>query len=342
MSLSIEEELAEAQSIDDYRKAINDLQRRLAREREKTGTLVEAMRTAVKENLLAITIPPVPSPPSEFRNEGAEIAICLLSDWQLGKKTPTYDSETCEERIKYYCERADRILRVQRSDHPVGKCVLVLAGDMVEGEMIFPGQAHEIDSSLYVQAMKNGPRILSYVVRWASARFEQVEVYAVPGNHGAIGGRSRREYHPETNADRFLYEFTSALTTELRNVKWTIALDWYQLIDLGERLRMLAVHGDHVRGYNGIPWYGWTRNINQLSSLSRIWEEFDFDVVLAGHFHTPVSIYVNGRRLWINASTESHNPYALRQLGAAGEPAQWLLFGKPGKGITAEYLVTLR
>jgi hypothetical protein len=77
------------------------------------------------------------------------------------------------------------------------------------------------------------------------------------------------------------------------------------------------------------------------SSLSSIWPDMAFDHVTAGHFHTPVSIYVNGRRLWINASTESHNPYALEQLAAAGEPAQWLLFTKAGRGVTAEYLVNL-
>jgi hypothetical protein len=68
----------------------------------------------------------------------------------------------------------------------------------------------------------------------------------------------------------------------------------------------------------------------------------DFDHVIAGHFHTPTSIYLNGRRVWINASTESHNVYAATELAAAGEPAQWLLVATPGKGVTSEHLLSLK
>jgi hypothetical protein len=149
--------------------------------------------------------------------------------------------------------------------------------------------------------------------------------------------------HPASNADRMLYQIVAAETTTLGlpNVTWTIAEDWWLVANLGDRCRFFLLHGEDVRGYAGIPWYGWTRKMTGVSSLNRIWPEMDYDHMVAGHFHTPVSLYINGRRLWINASTESHNPYAARQLSAAGEPAQWLLFTKPGRGVTAEYLVDL-
>jgi hypothetical protein len=52
-------------------------------------------------------------------------------------------------------------------------------------------------------------------------------------------------------------------------------------------------------------------------------------------------MYVNDVRLWVNGSTESYNTYALEQLASMGRPCQWLLFAKPGAGVTAEYLVNL-
>src|SRR5690606_40703391 len=49
--------------------------------------------------------------------------------------------------------------------------------------------------------------------------------------------------------------------------------------------RFLLLHGDQVRGYAGIPWYGWARKVLAWGSLSRIWPDMDFDHVVAGHFH---------------------------------------------------------
>ena len=330
--------------VSDMKKTVRRLQERLAKEKDRTQTLFDAVYEAVHDGLSAIEIPDYKPPKKDRRTKGEETAICVLSDWQLGKKTPTYSSETCAERVKRYCEKVTRIVEIQRDDHPVKRVALFLLGDMIEGELIFPGQSWEIDSSLYKQMTVDGPEILMGVVDWAASNFEQVDIYAVPGNHGYLGGRSRRDMHKESNGDRMLYQITSMLTEkgDYENVNWEVAEDWWAVADLGENSKFFLLHGEDVRGYAGIPWYGWQRKLMGLTSLERIWPDMTFDHMVAGHFHTPVSIYINGRRLWINASTESHNPYAARQLSAAGEPAQWLLFSKPGKGVTAEYLVDLK
>ncbi len=339
-----EELAAEATStqISDLKQTVRRLQRQLAKERDRTEAVTNALYQAVHDGLTAVEVPEFKPPKKDRRTKSEETAIAVLSDWQLGKKTPTYSSAICEERIELFTQKATMLVNIQRLDHPVKKIALFLVGDMIEGELIFPGQAWQIDSSLYQQLTIDGPRILGSLIHWASSNFEQVEVHAVPGNHGYLGGRSRKEMHPESNADRMLYQIVSQLTNEYENVSWEIAEDWWAVADLGDRCKFFLLHGEDVRSYAGIPWYGWTRKVMGVASMERIWPDMTFDHMVAGHFHTPVSVYVNGRRLWINASTESHNPYAARALSAAGEPAQWLLFSKPGRGVTAEYLVDLR
>lgn len=324
------EEARESQRI------IDRLQRQLAAEKQRTDRLHAAVREAVSDSIAALHIPPVAPPPKDRRTKDPEIAVLLLSDFQLGKATPTYSSEICEQRIARLRDRVDRLIEIQRADHPVKKIALFLLGDMVEGELIFPGQHWEIDSSLFRQVTVDGPRILADTIRWAESRFESVEVHAVPGNHGRIGGRSSRDMNPESNADRMLYEVTRQLTP---GVSWNVTLDWWTVADLGERCRFLLAHGHQIRGYAGLPWYGFLKKVLGWGSMERLWPQMAFDHVAVGHFHTPTTMYFNGRRVWVNASTESHNPYALEQLAAAGEPAQWLLFVKPGRGVTAEYLV---
>jgi hypothetical protein len=342
----VAEKVAEATSLQirDQKQTITRLNRRLAKEKNRTEAIFNAVYEAIHDGIAGLEFADFTPPKKDRRTKGEEWAICVLSDWQLGKETQTYNSEVCEERVARYAEKVSRLVELQRADHPVKKVALFLVGDMIEGELIFPGQAHEIDSSFGQQVTIDGPRILCSLVRWAASEFEEVAVYAVPGNHGYMGGRQRRDMKRDSNGDRMLYHVTRQIIEHegLPNVTWNISDEWWLVADLGEKLRFLLLHGDQVRGYNGIPWYGWTRKILSWASLSRIWEDMDFDHVVAGHFHTPINMYVNGRRLWINASTESHNPYALEQLGAAGEPAQWLLFAKPGKqGVTAEYLVGL-
>jgi hypothetical protein len=340
-----EEILAEVTNsqIQDLTKTVQRLQKKLTKERDRTEAITNALYEAIHDGLTGVELPDFRPPKRDRRSKGEEVAIAVLSDWQLGKKTETYSSEVCRERIQLYCKKVERLVELQRLDHPVKKLALFLVGDMIEGELIFPGQAWHIDSSLYQQLTIDGTEILGGMVDWASQTFEEVEVHAVPGNHGYLGGRSRREMHPESNADRMLYQIVKQITDKagLENVTWNIAEDWFTVADLGEGCRFFLLHGEDVRGYAGIPWYGWTRKVMGVGSLERIFPEMAYDHMVAGHFHTPVSIYINGRRLWVNASTESHNPYAARQLSAAGQPAQWLLFAKPGKGITAEYLVDL-
>ncbi len=342
-SKEVEEAIANATStaVRDARSTIARLQRALLKEKDRTESILEAVHTAVGDGIAGLEIPPIEPYKADRRRKGDEIAIINFGDWQLGKETETYNSEVCEERIQRFCEKAEKIVDIQRQAHPVNKAVIFLLGDMIEGELIFPGQAHEIDSSLYRQITIDGPRILSSAVRWASSRFKEVEIYAVPGNHGYLGGRSRREMMKESNGDRMLYQIVSQLTKDLDNVTWNIAEDWYLMAELGPAVKFMLLHGQQVKGWAGIPWYGWTKKVLGWASMNILWPDFDFNYVAAGHFHVPTRMYINGRTVWINASTESHNPYALEQLAAAGEPAQWLLFARPDKGITSEWLVQL-
>jgi hypothetical protein len=251
---------------------------------------------------------------------------CLLSDWQLGKKTPSYGSEVCARRIEELADRVCTVTDVQRSDHPVKDCRVYLLGDLVEGELIFPGQSHLIDASLFHQVMVDGPAILGQFVTRMLAHFETVTVVGVIGNHGAIGGRSRREMHPESNADAMMYEATRQRFNDKR-LTWESTLQpgeraWYATDDVGDR-RWFLFHGDQCRGgFAGFPWYAFGRRLNSWANL------YGFDYAAAGHFHTPVrGLYAAGSVThWGNGSTESDNTYAAENMAAAGTPCQWLLF----------------
>jgi len=337
-------ELQQEQTIATLKTAAARLMSRLAQEKERKQDLIAAVYRAAKDAASAVQLKPVRRPKLIHKSGTPETAIAVLSDWQLGKRTVSYNSEVCEERIERYGDRVIRLANLQRYDHPVDDLVVALLGDICEGELIFPGQAHAIDSSLFLQVMTNGPRILGNFVRRMCGQFRRVHVDGVIGNHGSLGGRARREYHPESNADAMLYEATRMRLGKQGRLTWApniIARErkWYSVARVG-KYGFLLWHGDQVKGgFAGYSWYGFGKKL--LGWSARVIKE-PWHYSLAGHFHTPVRMYVNGIEHWGNGSTESDNTYAAEQLAASGEPCQWLLFCHPEKGVSAEYLVRLR
>jgi hypothetical protein len=326
----------------DLRAANQRLLRQLDKAKASKEELVDAVYRAAIDAASALNIAPVARPASDKRKGKAEVAVAMLSDWQLGKKTPTYGSDTCEQRVQRYADKLVNLTDIQRADHPVREVRVWLLGDLVEGELIFPGQAHRIDSSLYRQVAVDGPRILASFLRTMLAAFDRVHVTAVIGNHGAIGGPSRREMHPETNADTMVYRITEQIVSDPR-LTWTIAdpsgeRGWYAIDAIGN-YSCLLFHGDQVRGgFAGFPFYGLAKKVwGWATALPD-----PFNDVALGHWHTPTRMTLNRVTARVNGSTESDNTYALEQLAAAGRPSQWLYFVDPDKGrVTAEYVVYL-
>lgn len=325
------------------RAALNRALRDLDRIKETKAELAEAVYRAASDAIAALVIPEVPTPPKELRTKASETAIAVLADWQLGKTTETYSTGTCERRVEEYAELVLKLTEMQRTDHPVRDARIYLLGDLIEGELIFPGQSHRIDASLYKQAIVDGPRILSNFLRRMLSAFEKVHVVGVIGNHGALGGTSRREYNPESNADAMMYEVTRQIMAPEPRLTWAPNVrdgerKWYAVDYVGKK-GFFLFHGDQIKGgFAGWPWYSFGRAIMGWR-MGAVPEPFDYS--LSGHFHTPVRFLVGGITHWGSGSTESSNSYAAEMLKAQGSPSQWALFCHPTRGITAEYEVHL-
>tara|TARA_R100001510_G_scaffold56899_1_gene63429 strand:+ start:282 stop:1340 length:1059 start_codon:yes stop_codon:yes gene_type:complete len=322
------------------------LLKRIDKLRSKKEQYVEALEVAVLDNFRNLSLPKITVPPHSKKRGAKEICVPILSDVQLSKVTPTYNSEIAEQRVLLYADKIIKLARLHKATTPVDKCVVLAVGDIIEGELIFPGQAHEIDSSLYRQVTVDGPRIFYNFFAKLLKEFKEVEVVWVIGNHGALGGRSRRDYNPETNADRMLGKILETMFANEKRIKFVVPdgdkkKNWYKVVNLGKKCKILCFHGDNIRGSMGLPFYGYNKKVLGWKALASAGLMEDFTHAVCGHYHTPTSLYLNDVRLWVNGSTESHNSYAQEQLASMGRPSQFTLFVKPDKGVTAEYLVNL-
>ncbi len=311
--------------------------------KSKQSDLYEAALSAVSSSMSVLDLKTAKRPERDKRSRKGETAAVTLADWQLGKVTPTYNSEVCARSIATLADKVVSLTEIQRAAHPVRDIHVWLIGDLVENELIFPGQGHEIDSSFFEQALVNGPEILYPFLTTMLENFENVHIGWALGNHGRIGGRASKDMKPRNNADRFLYATVKMLFDHAKEKRIHWLEDpaqyegWY-MVDKVQNTRFLLFHGDQIRGQMGIPFYGFARAVQGWAS-GAISE--DFDHAVCGHFHQRAVLTYNQRQVFMCGSPESYNVYAQEQLKAMSKPSQNLLFVHPDHGVTAEYAVWL-
>jgi len=303
--------------------------------------VVKAAYAAAYDAFSSLEFPKVKAPSlKKIKDRLPETAVAVFADWQLGKVTPTYDSSILETRIEEYTDKLLEITEIQRMDHNVNDLHVWLLGDIVEGEEIFPGQSHLIDSGLYRQVGINGPRILSKFLATALENFENVHVTGVIGNHGAVGGRARKQHDPETNMDRLLYKIVELMFSNEDRITFNIPdgkgeRNWYAVDTIGSYSSLL-IHGDQLPAPTS--YYGYYKKVMGWKD-GAIPEHFD-DVFM-GHYHQQFKMTIGSSLLRISGSPESNNTYAQEYFSSMSRPCQHLMYVHPENGITSEYSIWL-
>lgn len=281
-----------------------------------------------------------PAKPGKSSRKPEEVAVLHVSDTQLGKTTDTYSLAIADERLQRLASKALRITETRRSSSRIRELRIYLGGDMVEGEDIFPGQAHEIEQGVFEQAVNSGPSILARMILKLVDGFDKVRVVCVVGNHG----RNTRFASPHTNWDRVLYSVLGHMlqgpatpAAVRKRLEFVIPEEWYavdRIYDWGN----LIIHGDQIKGQLGFPWYGLGKKMaGWIDSIPHPW-----DYIWLGHFHTYAGpLVINERIALANGTTESGNVYAQEQLAASGHPCQRLAFFDAEHGLIADNQVFL-
>jgi len=324
------------QQVEDLRRALENTQRQLAKQKARTDELVAATQTAAREAVLATGGVKLPARRTRSKKRGAEVALWHLTDWQGAKVTPSYNSQVMRDRVLRFCDKAARLAEIQRADHPVDDLVVMLGGDMIEGLFNFPTQPYEIDATLFGQYVTVS-RLLTEVVQFALSEFSTVKVIGEWGNHGRLG--SKRDAVPRSdNADRMTYELARSLVNTDPRVTWEDCPEDIQRVEIGN-YRALLIHGDEV-GRNGFASPSTiVQHVNRWRSGAYAWE---FRDVFIGHYHTHAEwAMANGEgAVYQTGSTESENRYAGVMLAASAVPSQRVHFVDPVAGrTTAQFKV---
>lgn len=322
----------------ELRKSNLTLQAKLIKAKAKVDELAAATVEAAHNAVIDLGGIGNVTPPSTDKRKAREL-VCLwhLTDWQGGKKTPTYDSGVMVKRVNEFMVKAHKLVEDYRASRPVKHCVIVFGGDMVEGLFNFPTQPYEIDQTLFGQYVTVS-KMITEAVQKALSIFEKVTVVAEWGNHGRIGRRG--ELPRPDNVDRMCYELARQLLADEKRLTWEDSINDWQKIEIGN-YRAIAIHGDEV-GRNGFA--SPSTIVQHIARWQSGSLDYDFRDAYIGHYHTHSSWSLpNGfGQVYQTGSTESDNRYAQIGLASMAVPSQRMHLIDPIKGrVIAEHKIWL-
>lgn len=210
-------------------------------------------------------------------------------------------------------------------------------GDNVSGEI--HGAA---DHSYYRNTFKNClavGQLQALMIRDLARHFPAIKIIHTSGNHGR---RSiKKDYNnPKNNWDYLVAEVSRLHCQDLDNVDFSIPNTFNVNMEI-EGHGFNVSHGDDIRSWNGIPWYGIERKTRRLMALNASTDR-KISYFCFGHFHTPASQAVLSGETLINGTWVATSPYAYNSLSSYVVPTQLIHGVHRTHGVSWRLYVKLR
>ena len=340
LELSMQEGLGRVE--DENRKLRTEL-----KEARRESTIFKMLARTISEQEPFSTFEPYSSIINK-KGKIVESAVLMLSDLHadqeiLGKRVQGLE----EYNFDVACQRAERIVDTTVShlfdnmkNYKFERLYIAGIGDYVSGEI------HDsTDHSKWHNALKNSMgvgELVAMMITDLSRYFPEIVFVSVSGNHG------RRSFKKDYRGaqDNWDYMVTMHAVTRLKKLieekrltvvapdSWMAGMDIYGW-------KFALGHGDDIKSWNSIPWYGIERKTRRMSAIGAVTGNTP-NYYLMGHFHQAGSAQHTGGEIILNGSWNATDEYALNSLGAYSDPYQWLLGVHPTYGVTWRMPIKLR
>jgi hypothetical protein len=266
-----------------------------------------------------------------------ESVVALLSDEHAGQlvlphqvgNLERYNFPVALRRAERYVDTIIKFTQRTLHNYKFDTLWILANGDHTSGEI-----HGAVEHSEYRNSFRNClavGQMHSLMFRDLAPYFKNVKVVYVPGNHGR---RSiKKDYNGAWNNWDYLIAETAKLhCMDIPNVEFNIPDAFSVCVDIEGHGFHLS-HGDDVRGWMGIPWYGISRKTQRLTALSAS-QKKKVGYYIFGHFHQASTLAVLDGETIINGAWVSTDPYAYEGLSVFSEPSQWMFGVNKEKGIT--------
>jgi len=203
---------------------------------------------------------------------------------------------------------------------------LLYLGDHVSGE-IHGAEKESFFRNMIRNSLAVG-QLNALLIRDLASFFQNVHVVCVPGNHGR---RTQKKdyYNPRSNWDYLVFETMRLQCSKLENINFEIPNSYSaNVIINGHGVNIN--HGDEIKSYASLPWYGIERRTRRLLALNSSFGK-NISYFFMGHFHnaTTISTVNNGESI-VNGAWVGTDPYAYNKMAVYNIPKQYI-FGMSDK-----------
>lgn len=314
------------------RQRVAELEARADREKMATGEaleIVHELRNAIEQaNPMKFLYSP--SNPSRSPSEH----VLHLTDIHYGEKVDKdevegfgdYSPEIAEARTQALGQAIISKTIAQRAAYNVPTLRIIGTGDYISG-----GIHHELQVTNAfpepVQAVRCG-YMLGALFAMFAPHFENIEVDLITlDNHGRLTRKPQASQGGLNNWGYVVAEVAKQHVAKLKNVKVNIHAKPTALVVVGPE-RYLAFHGHQIKGWAGLPHYGFSRRA-AMEAIKRMGvPDKAFTRLLMGHYHTSMVSHD-----WILGGTMSGTNAFDHSCGRHARPHQTSWFVHPRHGM---------
>jgi len=346
-------------------KAVKQLQRELATE--------QLLLDKIREVVSVLDIPKkLPQIQRKEKKIDVREVIVAFADWHAGEKVELAQMEGRNEynldimfgRIWNLLRGIVRIVDSQRNSFEIDTLNIDMLGDMVSGDDVHD-ELRETNEFPILQTTLISAFITAQAIAMLVPHFNLVRVTGVVGNHGRKTKKPAFKNKVFNNYDYLFYQLVSLHLRkyiEEGRIEFNIPQS-PECITIRQGWSFLLGHSDQIKGYLGLPFYGFTRdtaNQQKMRKLKSVISSnegmqsaedlegaiinfenarsvFGFDYREAGHFHT-MAILDNYSTI-LCPSIVGANEYSVNKLHVASSPAQALAFLSKKWGIKGVEMV---
>lgn len=208
----------------------------------------DALLREIAERIGCIKLVP-PSPLPQPVNGTRTTAELLLSDWQIGKLSPDYNTDIALRRLKVLCQSAlFQIKQKVLAGYVVERCVIAMIGDIIESDKKHPNSGRATDIGTAEQTATAITALFEYLIIPIGQLGIPIDVVCVTGNHdhddhGMMQYQAGREH-----LSYILYKSLELLTktVKLDNIKFIIPRGSFTVVDFYGQ-KALYEHGVGVQ-----------------------------------------------------------------------------------------------
>jgi hypothetical protein len=279
---------------------------------------------------------PIVRPKGDLKEESWVLQLSDMHYGQLVKGVEVgglseYSPAIAKERLDYLAGTLVRVLEYHTN--PPKELVIIFGGDIIDGSVLRGNQQSNIEFGA-IQQVIEVHQLLSDFIIFLSGYFPKIRCYGVYGNHARMTANPK-DSHPSENFDLLIYDIIKARVNPLKDISLEYTKAQHMIIDI-QGYNFWCEHGDTVRGWMGLPFYGANREKGNINAMMGLFKQ-SADYLLMSHHHNPAKF----NNIYINGSFPGGDLYSIGRIRAMGVPSQNLLGVNAKHGVVWDRAIRL-